>query len=227
MDPVLDRVRAANPATEDEFAGLADFTALQPPPRRRPLKRLLALPAIGAAVAAVFLLPTSAPQASAIIEQASEAAAVGDGILYARSTYRSNDHTGSREIWVRGDEALRWKGDDGAEEVYKRGEGTTRRDRNGNVRRDPAARAVPTELFRVGALLERARDVGLEESGDAYVLRWREGPAVRTLWVDKRTFTPRRLTDRSAVNDFAEDVQEFKTLPDTPENRRLMELGAE
>ena len=47
MDPVLDRVRAADPVRPGEFAGLADFDALvldpPPPPRRR--RRLLALPA--------------------------------------------------------------------------------------------------------------------------------------------------------------------------------------
>ena len=35
MDALLERVRAANPVTEDEFAGLADFDALVLDPPRR------------------------------------------------------------------------------------------------------------------------------------------------------------------------------------------------
>ena len=39
---------------------------------------------------------------------------------------------------------------------------------------------VPNEIFRARGLLERAKNVGLEETDDAYVLRWRENPARRT-----------------------------------------------
>ena len=51
MSDVLDRVRAANPAREDEFAGLANFAALELPRRRR--RRWLGVPALGAIVAAL------------------------------------------------------------------------------------------------------------------------------------------------------------------------------
>ena len=54
------------------------------------------------------------------------------GILYARS--ESDDphaggevHSfGSRQVWVLGDTAMRWLQEDGDEEVFKAGEGTTR-----------------------------------------------------------------------------------------------------
>ena len=55
-----------------------------------------------------------------------------------------------------------------------------------------------------------------------------------TLWVDKETYAPLRFSDHSwgkAVDGkpfdttYTENVVEFKTLPDTPENRRLLELS--
>ena len=101
-------------------------------------------------------------------------------------------------------------------------------------------RMVPNEIFRARGLLERAKNVGLEETDDAYVLRWREqsGPPhwptiEMTMWVDKETYAPLRFTDHSFGKDaegkpfdqtYAEDIVEFETLPDTPENRRLLAL---
>ena len=137
MDALLERVRAANTVTEDEFAGLADFDALvlDAPPRRR-RKRLLALPALGAMIAALVLIPASAPQASEILRLAVQAVEVDDGgILYARSESETRNEAGevhrfgSRQVWVLGDIAMRWLQDDGNEEVFKAGEGTSARTR--------------------------------------------------------------------------------------------------
>ncbi|MDA0135932.1 hypothetical protein [Solirubrobacter deserti] len=244
---MLDRVRAANPASEDEFAGRANFDALSLPPRRR-RKRWLTLPAVGAVVAALVVLPTSAPQATEVLEHAVNAVEVdGGGILYARSkaqwgpTDAPPTGTQSRQVWVQGGTAMRWLEDGGNEEVYRQGEGTTRRDPAGKVTEHPEMQMVPTEIFRVQGLLDRARNVGLEETDDAYVLRWNEksGPPhwpriEMTLWVDKDTYAPLRFTDHSWGKDvkgepfdhtYREEILEFKTLPDTPENRRLLQLG--
>jgi outer membrane lipoprotein-sorting protein len=247
MDPVLDRVRAANPVCEDEFAGRAAFEALSPPPRRR-RRRLLAIPALGAIAAALMILPNAAPQASEVLERAVQAVEVDDGgILYARSDVRwgptgeAPAGTQSRQVWVQGDTAMRWLEDGGNEEVYAKGEGTTRRSPDGKVRTEPDMQMVPNEIFRARGLLERARNVGLEETDAAYVLRWREksGPPhfptiEMTMWIDKETYEPLRFTDHSFGRaadgkpfdeTYTEEIREFETLPDTPENRRLLELG--
>jgi len=104
---------------------------------------------------------------------------------------------------------------------------------------------VANEVFRAAALLDSARSA---KDGEAtvngrptYVLRWNErsGPPHRlmiemTLWVDKETYAPLRFTDhangKSADGEpfdqtYTENVIEFKTLPDTPENRRALELS--
>lgn len=247
MDPVLDRVRAANPASEDDFAGLARFEALAPPPRRR-RRRLLALPALSAVAAALVVLPNATPQASEVLERAVQAVAVDDGgILYARSDVRwgptgeSPAGTQSRRVWVKGDTAMRWLEDGGNEEVYTAGKGTTRRSPDGTVRTEPGMRMVPNEVFRARGLLERARNVGLEETDTAYVLRWREksGPPhfptiEMTMWIDKESYEPVRFTDHAFGKaadgkpfdeTYIEEIREFETLPDTPENRRLLQLG--
>ena len=89
--------------------------------------------------------------------------------------------TQSRQVWVQGDTAMRWLEDGGNEEVYARGRG-----HHAPLPGRQAAHArrtmqmVPNEIFRVGGLLERAKDVGLEETDDAYVLRWREKSGRRT-----------------------------------------------
>ena len=252
MDPVLDLVRAANPASEDEFAGRANFAALDlARPRRR--RRLLAVPALGAVLAAVLVLPNSAPQASEILKRATQVVAVDDGILYARSHAQTGPTggpptwSGSRQVWVRGNTAMRWLEDDGAEEVYAQGDGTTRRDADGTVKSDRGLRMVPTEVFRASGLLREAEKganvklVGEEtvRGRDAYVLRWNEPASAKvtiemTMWVDKETYAPLRFSDHSsgtAVDGkpfdqtYTEDVLEFKRLADTPENRRLLELS--
>jgi hypothetical protein len=55
-----------------------------------------------------------------------------------------------------------------------------------------------------------------------------------TMWIDKETYAPLRFSDHSVGKDaygkpldhtYVEEIVEFKTLPDTPENRRLLELG--
>lgn len=254
MDPVLDRVRAANPAREDEFAGLADFSSLEltPPPRRR--RRLLAVPALGAVIAALVVLPSSAPQASEVLRHAVNAVAVDDGgILYARShaswgpTGGAPAGTSSRQVWVQGDTAMRWLEDRGDQEVFRQGEGTTRRTADGKVTTEPDMTMVPTEVFRAGGLLRKAQSgtrIQLEESDldgrEVYVLRWDEpsGPPhfpkiQMTMWIDRETYAPLRFTDHSSGKDaegkpfdqtYTEDILEFKTLPDTPRNRQLLTL---
>ena len=246
MDPVLDRVRVANPASESEFAGRANFEALDLAPRRR-RKRFLAIPALGAAIAALAVLPNAAPQASEVLERAVQAVAVDDGgILYARSnvqwgpTGSAPDGKQSREVWVQGSAAMRWLEDGGNEEVYAKGEGTTRRSPDGKLRTEKDMQMVPNEIFRARGLLERASNAGLRETDDAYVLTWRErsGPPhwptiEMTMWIDKATYEPLRFTDHSFGKDaegkpfdqtYAEEIVEFDTLPDTAENRRLLTL---
>jgi hypothetical protein len=242
MDALLDRVRAANPVAEAEFAGRANFEALPlAPPRRR--RRLLALPALGAVLAALVLLPASAPQASEILRNAVNAVAVDDGgILYARSEVEGY---GTREVWVLGDRAMRWRGADGAEEVFADGRGTTRRSADGRTTTDPGVSMVPGEVFRARGL-RVSDDVSLVGEATvrgrpAYVLRWNEqsGPPhwptiEMTLWVEKETYAPLRFTDHAwgkaadgkpFDTTYREEILEFKTLPDTPENRRLLELS--
>jgi|GEM_PF-3619857 hypothetical protein len=247
MDPVLERVRAANPAAADDFVGAADFAALSrslapPPPRRIRRHRWFSVPVVAAAIAALVVLPASAPQASEVLSRAVQAVAVDDGaILHAHSEYSYGDVRGSREVWVQGDVAMRSIDGDGGEEAFRRGAGTVRRSPGGAVTSHPETVLVPTEIFRVRGLLERARDVGLSEQGDAYVLRWRErsgpphGPTIEmTLWVDKETYAPLRFTDHSwgtaadgkpFDQTYSEQIVEFERLPDTAENRKLLELG--
>lgn len=241
MSDVLDRVRAANPAREAEFAGLTDFDALALKPRRR-RKRLLSIPALGAIVAALVLLPSSAPQAKEIIERSALALRVDDGILYARShaqigpTGGTPQWSGDREVWVRGDQQMHWLDKGGDEDVYAAGKGTTQRRADGTVHSDKDMRMVPTEIFRARALLQWKGAIDVQETDDAYVLRWTENRFVKTdftLWVDKDTYAPLRFTDHSSGNDYKgkpfdqtyiEDVQEYKVLEDTPENRQWLEL---
>jgi len=254
MDPVLDRVRAANPAREDEFAGLADFTALDLAPARKRRRRFLAVPALGAVIAALVVLPNSAPQASEVLRHAVNAVAVDDGgILYARSkavygpTGGAPTGTSARQVWVQGDTAMRWLEDDGNEEVFRKGEGTTRRTSDGKTTAEADVTMVPTEVFRASGLLRKAQHgtrIKLDESEldgrEVYVLRWNEpsGPPhyptiEMTMWIDRETYAPVRFADHSKGKDvegkpfdqtYTEDILEFKRLPDTPENRALLAL---
>jgi hypothetical protein len=241
MNDVLDRVRAANPARAEEFAGRANFEALDLKPRRR-RKRLLSIPALGAIVAALVLIPSSAPQAKEIIRKSALALAVDDGILYARShaqigpTGGAPTWSGSREVWVRGDQQMHWLDSDGDEDVYAAGDGTTQRSADGKTRHDASMRMVPTEIFRARALANWKGAVSVEETDDAYVLRWSETRYIRvdfTLWVNKETYAPMRFIDHSSGNDYRgkpfdetyiEVIDEYKVLEDTPENRQLLEL---
>jgi hypothetical protein len=248
MDPVLERVRAADPVTPDEFSGLADFDALvlEDAPRRHPRRRWYALPAVGAVIAALVVVPSGAPAASEVLQRAIQSMAVpADSILYAKShAVRGSDDYGVRQVWVYGDKRMRWL-EDGNEEVYTEGEGTTRV-LNGKLERHPGVRMVPNEIFRAGALLaaaKSAKGVQLSEDGDAFVLRWREQsgpphwPAIEmTMWVDKATYAPLKFTDHSWGKDvegkpfddtYTETILEFKTLPATPENLQQLDLGSQ
>ncbi|HEY6892320.1 MAG TPA: hypothetical protein VI300_31230, partial [Solirubrobacter sp.] len=70
MDALLERVRAADPISREEFAGLADFDALVLEPRKRRRRKWLALPAAGAVIAALVVVPSGAPAASEVIQRA-------------------------------------------------------------------------------------------------------------------------------------------------------------
>lgn len=253
-DTLLDRVRAANPASPAEFEGLANFQALPLKPRRK-TRRFAAIPAIAtAALAAVVLLPASAPQASEVLRQAVDAMAVDDGgILYAEtSVHASYGDYGTRRVWVRGDDVrflqVSGTGDApaGTQEIT-RGGTITRYAPDGHVTMTSRGRMVPGEVFRSAALLDAARagrQVTLEETTldgrPAYALHWEEpsGPPhhpkiEETLWVDRETYLPLQFADHSYGRDvenkpfdetLTERVNAFQRLPDTPENRRLLEL---
>jgi hypothetical protein len=244
MDGLIERVRAADPASPDEFAGLADFEKLTLdalPPRRR--RRWLSLPALGAVIAALVVIPSGAPAASEVLRRATETMAVpSDRILYAKShAHATYGDYGERQVWVYGDKRMRWLTDT-TEEVFAAGEGTTAW-HDGKVERHPDTTMVPNEIFRAGALLQAAKaakGVAMTEEGDAYVLRWRErsgpphSPRIElTMWIDKDTYAPLRFSDHSWGLDaegkpfdqtYTEDILEFKTLPATPENLEQLEL---
>jgi hypothetical protein len=248
MDALLERVRAADPVSPEEFAGLADFDALVLEPRRprRRRRKWLALPAAGAVIAALVVVPSGAPAASEVIQRAIATMAVpSDSILYAKShAERTGADYGVRQVWVYGGNRMRWL-DEHNEEVYTEGEGTTRV-RDGKVERFPDVSMVPNEIFRAGALLNAAKSakgIDLTEDGNAYVLRWREqsGPPhwpdiEMTMWVDKDTYAPLKFTDHSWGKDaegkpfddtYTETILDFKTLPATPENLKQLDLGSQ
>ena len=200
------------------------------------------MPALGAIVAALVLIPARRRRRARSSPAPRWRCSVDDGILYARShaqwgpTGRRADRAGSREVWVRGDAQMRWLEDGGDQEVYAEGKGTTRRTADGKVQTEPDMRMVPNEIFRARALLNWKGAVDVEETDDAYVLRWSETRGVKvdfTLWVDKETYAPLRFTDHSSGKDYkgkpfdqtyVEDILDYKVLPDTPENRQLLEL---
>jgi len=244
MDPVMERVRAADPVSVEEFAGLANFDALELAPRRRFRRRWLSLPAVGAVIAALVVVPSGAPAASEVVQRAMQTMAVpSDQILYAKSHASATEGDyGERQVWVYGDQRMRWLTAE-SEEVFAKGHGTTRWWK-GKVEEFPETTMVPNEIFRAGALLEAARDakggVSMTESDDAYVLTWRErsGPPhwptiEMTMWIDKHTYAPLKFTDHSWGKDYegkpfdrtyTEQILEFKTLPATPENLQQLEM---
>ena len=77
-----------------------------------------------------------------------------------------------------------------------------------------------------------------ERDGDAWRVQ-RLGPPhwpviEMTMWIDKETYAPMRFTDHSwgkaadgkpFDQTYTEEIVDFQTLPDTPENRRLLALG--
>lgn len=252
-DTLLERVRAANPASAAEFAGLANFEALPLKPRRR--RRLLAaVPAIAAAaLAGVVLLPASAPQAKEVVREAVDAMALDQGgILYAELHVRASyGDFGTRRIWVRGGDVrflqVTGTGDApaGSQEITHDGT-MTRYAPDGHVTTTMQGWMVPGEVFRSAALLDAARagrQIDLEETTldgrPAYALHWEEpsGPPhhpkiEETLWVDRETYMPLQFTDHESGRDvenkpfdetLTEKVNAFQRLPDTPENRRLLE----
>jgi hypothetical protein len=251
MDSLIDRVAAVNPAQAAEFEGLADFEALALPPRRRRVRRLLAVP-VAAAIAAVVLLPAGAPQAGEIAQRATEAMAVDQGVLYAEthatntSADGSSDDYGVVQTWVspQGMRMLQVSGTSdfpaGAQEVSAGGT-ITRYLPDGSTQSLKGA-GVPGEIFRVSDLLKAARARSgvdlVDDTGDAYVLRWREPsgpphfPAIElTLWVAKDSYVPLKFTDHSWGLDvegkpfdstLTQVVSDFKRLPDTPENEKLL-----
>ena len=155
MDPVMERVRAADPVSVDEFAGLADFDALEldaAPPLQAPLAVAARGGRRGRRAGRV---PSGAPAASEVVQRAIQTMAVpSDQILYAKShaSDTGNDY-GERQVWVYGDKQMRWLEADN-EEVYAEGKGTTRW-LDGKVENHPDVRMVPNEIFRAGALLRR------------------------------------------------------------------------
>jgi hypothetical protein len=254
-DTLLDRVRAANPAHPAEFAGLANFEALPLKPRRRTRLLAAIPAIAAAALAAVVLLPASAPQASEVLREAVDAMAVDDGgILYAEtSVHASYGDYGTRRVWVRGEDVrflqVSGTGDApaGTQEITHDGT-LTRYAPDGHVTMTTRGQMVPGEIFRSAALLDAARagrHVTLEETTldgrPAYALHWEEpsGPPhyptiEETLWVDRETYVPLQFADHESGRDvnnkpfdetLTEKVNAFERLPDTPENRRLLELN--
>jgi hypothetical protein len=254
-DTLLDRVRAANPASAAEFAGLANFEALPLAPRRRTKRLFAAVPAIAAAaLAAVVLMPASAPQAKEVVRRVVNAMALDQGgILYAETSVRASTGAdyGTRRVWVRGDDVrfLQVSGtaDAGTQEITHDGT-ITRYAPDGRKTMSMAGRMVPGEVFRSAALLDAARagrnvdmDEAMLDGRPAYALHWEEpsGPPhypkiEMTLWVDRETYVPLRFADHSYGRDVenkpfdyttVENVTAFEHLPDTAENRRLLEFN--
>jgi len=243
-DPLLDRVRAANPASAKEFEGLANFDALPLKPRRR--KRLFAaIPAIAAAaLATVVLLPASAPQAKEVLKRAVNAMALDDGgILYAETSVTASNGSdyGTRRVWVRGDEVrflqVTGTGDTGpgTQEITHDGS-LTRYAPDGKVLlHEEGMRMVPGDIFRSAALLDAARagrQVTMEESmldgRPAYALHWEEpsGPPHHpkiemTLWVDRETYAPLRFADHSYGRDVNNKPFDYTTVENVSAFKRL------
>src|SRR3954463_6247344 len=119
---------------------------------------------------------------------------------------------------------------------------------DGRLSTAPGTKAEMTpELFQARTLLAKARagqDVALDEHADAggrpaYRLTWTETlPRLtieQTLWVDRDTYAPLQFTDHSHGLDAAgrpvdetyeATIANFRQLPDTPDNRRLLRMSA-
>jgi hypothetical protein len=255
-DPLLDRVRAANPASPAEFEGPGNFEAL-PLKRRRPRRLLAGIPAIAAAaLAAVVLLPASAPQAKEVLKRAVSAMQIDQGgILYAETSVTGSNGSdfGTRRVWVRGSDMrflqVTGEGDTGAgtQEITHDGSFTRYAPDGRVLLREKGMRTVPGDIFRTTALVDAARtgrqfemQEAMLDGRPAYAVHWEEPTplpntkAEFTLWVDRETYLPLRLASHAYgrdVNDkpfdytTVENVNTFQRLPDTPENRRLLELS--
>jgi hypothetical protein len=80
QDPLLQALKAANPASEDDFAVLPPFT----PPRSRALPAVTGL-VVAVAVAVLFVLvPSSTPGGSEVLARAFSQPAAGTEVLYWR-----------------------------------------------------------------------------------------------------------------------------------------------
>lgn len=104
------------------------------------------------------------------------------------------------------------------------------------------------ELFQARTLLAKARagqDVELDQHADvdgrpAYKLTWTDESSRRvsiemTLWIDRETYAPLQFTDHSRGLDvdgqpvdetYKATIANFRQLPDTPGNRRLLRMSA-
>ena len=211
--------------------------------------------AAAAAVTLLVALPSApsaaevAARASAVVDLS------GGEILYAETNANrvgldgSTSDYGIRREWVlqvagESDPRTRFlqvkgigDGPAGYEEISKPGFSERYKPDTGKVERVDGMQSVPGEIFRVGSLL-KAADVRMTDEGDAYVLRWREkrpGPPIEyTLWVDRDSYAPLKFVDHSWGTDvegkpfdetFTETVQDFQRLPDTPENRKLLDMS--
>ena len=111
-DTLLDRVRAADPVRPGEFAGLADFAALNLAPRRSKRRLLAATP--GGRSPPRWPRSSSCPpprrRRRRCVRRAVDAMALDDGgILYAQTSVRAadGDDYGTSRVWVQGDD-VRW-----------------------------------------------------------------------------------------------------------------------
>ena len=87
---------------------------------------------------------------------------------------------------------------------------------------------VPTEIFRARALLQWKGAIDVQETDDAYVLRWSENRSVKidfTLLVNKETYAPLRFSDHSSGKDYkgkpfdqtySEDSRSTRSSPTPP-----------
>ena len=125
--PLIERVRAADPVSPDEFAGLANFDALVlEPPRRR--RKWLALPAVGAVIAALVVVPdgrAGGERGRCSARSRRWPCRRTRSSTPSRTPATTTNDYGERQVWVYGGKQMRWLQAD-SEEVYAEGKGTTR-----------------------------------------------------------------------------------------------------
>jgi hypothetical protein len=243
------------PGEFDGLADFAALN-LAPRRRRRRLLAGLPAVAAAALAAVILLPASAPQAKEVVRRAVDAMALDQGGILYAQTSVRASTGAdyGTRRVWVRGDDArllqVSGTGDAtaGSQEVTHDGS-ITRYAPDGRKTTSMEGSMVPGEIFRSAALLDAARagrQVDLEETTlagrPAYALHWEEpsGPPHHpkiemTLWVDRETYVPLQFTDHSSGLDVSgkpfdesltETVDAFERLPDTPENRRLLDAGA-